>query len=154
MKIDITKNSSWNALALVNLANPGINLPLEKVMFDTVSEESNNNGTHNTKARLFAQEGKGFEGHVFVTYYRPGLLEQVDLPSVTYSAAHDVMPDALRIRICAELELLSDEITWRSFVPGDIGTTTECVLAARDGSLLYQGAANLQITWTELVTPA
>lgn len=147
MKIDITKGGAENALALVNFTNPGINLPLEKVMFDTVTAEVSNDGTHNTKARVVAQEGKGLDGHVFVTYYRPGLLEQTDLPSVKYTATHDVTADALLERICTELELVKDDVVWQSYLPGAIGDVTVCVLSGKPDSLLYQGAVDLQITW-------
>lgn len=147
MKIDITKSAVTNTVALVNDANPGLALQETRVAFDSVAPAVGEQG-RNTSVRVYAQEGKGLSGSVVVTYYRPSLLEQTETPSLDYDAAVTASEADVLVKICTALEVLSDEVKWNTYNPGAAGQSTTSILAAKEGSLLYQGEISLTITWT------
>lgn len=151
MKIDITKTAHANTLALVLFSNPGLIITADKVGFDTLTVLSGVDG-RNTTVRVYAEEGKGLSGHVTVAYYRPALFEQTPLPSLDYEGVAGMDPQELLINVCTALEVSADEVVWETYVPGEASSTTECILAAKETSLLYQGRIFLSILWKDLDT--
>lgn len=148
MKINASLSALANIVALVNDANPSLNLTVGQVTIGSASAYTPGSGDLNSQIALTGVDGQGWDGSVTIHYKRPVLQAGGAWPSATGLDILDVPASSLEAdalaQAVAQLGLVATEVTSSAYTaPVEGASDGSLTITANAGSPLYTGSAVL-----------